>query len=410
VKRIAAIITEYRPDSHAEVLVTKFLKGFPTDKGFFAPRVDVASFYIDQIADEDIGLQRAAEHGVPVYSSVVKALTLGTEDLAVDGVLLIGEHGNYAWNEKEQHLFPRRYFMEQVCGVMATSGRSVPVFNDKHLSYSWDNAMWMYNRAQELGAPFMAGSSLPVTWRSPWLEHESGTPIAEAVIIGFSGLDICGSHTLEALQCMVERRAGGETGVRAVTCLAGDAVWRAASAGQWSRELVEAACAAIEDKPGGSMVDHCENPVAFIVEYCDGLQATVLMLSGYASSWAYAARVATEERGESSSIVATEFFCQGLGAPGGAYGHFSYLGLNIEEMFLTGTPTYPVERTLLATGVLEAALDSRHEGYVRKETPWLDVTYDSYHDLPWRPTGPRPSGAALDPWPPGGYGEPVGKP
>jgi hypothetical protein len=158
------------------------------------------------------------------------------------------------------------------------------------------------------------------------------------------------------------------------------------------------------------MVDHCENPVAFSVEYCDGLQATVLMLSGYASSWAYAARVPTEERGESSSIVATEFFCQGLGAPGGAYGHFSYLGLNIEEMFLTGTPTYPVERTLLATGVLEAALDSRHEGYVRKETPRLDVTYDSYHDLPWRPTGPRPSGAALDPWPPGGYGEPVGKP
>ncbi|MBT4612514.1 MAG: hypothetical protein HOC05_20885, partial [Gemmatimonadetes bacterium] len=165
-KRIAAIITEYRPDSHAEVLVTKFLKGFPTDEGLFAPRVDIASFYIDQIADEDIGLQRAAEHGVPVYPSIVKALTLGTEELAVDGVLLIGEHGDYAWNEKEQHLFPRRYFMEQICGVMATSGRSVPVFNDKHLSYSWDNAMWMCNRAQELGVPFMAGSSLPVTWRS----------------------------------------------------------------------------------------------------------------------------------------------------------------------------------------------------------------------------------------------------
>ncbi len=403
-KRIAAIITEYRPDSHAEVLVTKFLKGFPTDEGLFAPRVDIASFYIDQIADEDIGLQRAAEHGVPVYPSIVKALTLGTEELAVDGVLLIGEHGDYAWNEKEQHLFPRRYFMEQICGVMATSGRSVPVFNDKHLSYSWDNAMWMCNRAQELGVPFMAGSSLPVTWRSPWLEHELGTPIEEAVIIGFSGLDICGSHTLEALQCMVERRAGGETGVKAVTCLEGDAVWRAA-AGEWSRELTEAACTVMVDKPDGTMMDHCDNPVAFIVEYCDGLQATVLMLSGYASSWAYAARVPTKQRGGSGSIAATEFFCQGLGAPGGAYGHFSYLGLNIEEMFLTGAPSYPVERTLLATGVLEAALDSRHEGYVRRQTPWLDVTYDSYHDLPWRPTGRRPSGASLDPWPPGGYGE-----
>ena len=170
-KKIAAIITEFRPGSHAEVLVTKFLKGFPTDDGLFAPRVDVVSFYIDQLADNDIGLQRAAEHGVPVYPSIVKALTLETDELAVDGVLLVGEHGDYAWNEKEQHLFPRQYFMEQICGVMATSGRAAPVFNDKHLSYSWRNAKWMYDRAKQLGAPFMAGSSLPVAWRSPWLEH-----------------------------------------------------------------------------------------------------------------------------------------------------------------------------------------------------------------------------------------------
>lgn len=206
--KIAAIITEYRPGSHAEVLVTKFLKGFPTDEGLFAPRVDVVSFYIDQLADNDIGLQRAAEHGVPVYPSIVKALTLDTKKLAVDGVLLVGEHGDYAWNEKEQHLFPRQYFMEQICGVMSTSGRAVPVFNDKHLSYSWRNAKWMYDRARELGVPFMAGSSLPVAWRSPWLEHELDTPIEEAVAIGFSGLDIYGSHTLEC--CSVWSSAASE--------------------------------------------------------------------------------------------------------------------------------------------------------------------------------------------------------
>ena len=409
-KKIAAIITEFRPGSHAEVLVTKFLKGFPTDDGLFAPRVDVVSFYIDQFADNDIGLQRAAEHGVPVYPSIVKALTLETDELAVDGVLLVGEHGDYAWNEKEQHLFPRQYFMEQICGVMATSGRAAPVFNDKHLSYSWRNAKWMYDRAKELGAPFMAGSSLPVAWRSPWLEHELDTPIEEAVAIGFSGLDIYGSHTLEVLQCMVERRAGGETGVEAVTCLEGDAVWRAAEEGLWSRELAEAACGAIEAKSEGAMEENCENPAAFIVEYRDGLKGAVLMLNGHVTSLAYAARVgaggtsgngsAGEGGGGSSSVVASEFYCQGHGGQDGAYGHFSYLGLNVEEMFVTGTPSYPVERTLLTSGVLEAALDSRHEGYKRRETPWLEVSYRSYEKLPWRPTGPRPSGVSLDPWPP----------
>ena len=392
-KKIAAIITEYRPQSHADVVVTKFLQGFPTDEGLFAPRVELVSIYIDQFPQSDIGRRIAAEYGVTIYNSIVKALTLGGDELAVDGVLLIGEHGDYAWNEKEQHLFPRRYFMEQICAVMATSGRAVPLFNDKHLSYNWRDAKWMYDRAKELGAPFMAGSSLPLGWRNPWLEHELETPIEEAVAIGFSGLDIYGSHTLEVLQCMVERRAGGETGVAAVTCLEGDAVWRADDEGRWSRQLAEEACGCIVDKPEGSMEEHCENPALFLLEYRDGLRGAVLMLNGYVRDLAYAARVGGE-------IQATEFYLQGHGGQDGPYAHFSYLSLNVEEMFLSKKPSYPVERTLLTSGVLEAALTSRHEGYRRLETSWLEVPYRSYDELPWRPTGPRPTGACLDPWPP----------
>ncbi len=393
-KKIAAIITEYRLRSHADVLVTKYLKGFPADEGLFAPRVDVVSMYIDQFPEEDTGRQIAAEHGVPIYPSIVKALGQGGDELAVDGVLLIGEHGDYAWNEKEQHLFPRKYFMEQICGVMSTSGRGVPVFNDKHLSYNWHDAKWMYDRAKSLGAPFMAGSSIPVMWRDPWLEHEPETPIEEAIAIGFSGLDIYGFHTLEALQCMVERRVGGETGVAAVTCLEGDKVWRAADEGLYSRELAEAACATIEGKPEGSMEDNCENPALFVVEYRDGLKGAIMMLNGYVRELAYAARV-------EGQIQATGMYAQGHGGPeGGSYAHFSYLGLNIEEMFLSGVPQYPVERTLLTSGVLEAALTSRHEGERRLETPWLDVEYRSYDSIRWRPSAPRPCGASLNPWPP----------
>jgi hypothetical protein len=209
VKRIAAIITEYRPRSHADVIVTKFLKGFPTDEGLIPPQVEIVSMYVDQFAENDLSRQYAAEHNVPIYNSIPRALTLGGDKLDVDGVLLIGEHGDYAWNEKGQHLYPRKYFLEQICGVMATSGRAVPLFSDKHLSYNWHDIRWMYDRMAGLGAPFMAGSSLPLGWRSPWLEHGKETPIQAALAVGYSGLDIYGFHTLEVLQCMVERRVGG---------------------------------------------------------------------------------------------------------------------------------------------------------------------------------------------------------
>ena len=369
--------------------MTKFLKGFPTDEGLILPRVDIASMYIDQFPESDIGRDLATEHNVPIYSSIVKALTLGESELAVDGVLLIGEHGDYAWNEKEQHLYPRKYFMEQICGVFAKSRRVVPVYNDKHLSYNWHDAKWMYDRTKALGVPFMAGSSLPLGWRNPWLEYKLETQVEEALAIGFSGLDIYGFHTLETLQCMVERRAGGETGVAAVLCLEGDAVWQAAEDGLWPRELAEVACDSIENKPEGKMEDHCQQPSLFIVDYSDGLTGYVLMLNGYVTDLAYAGVVG-------SQIQGTEFYLQN----GNPHAHFSYLGLNIEEMFVTNIPTYPVERTLLTSGILEAALDSRYQGYVRLETPYLNIAYHSYAPLRWRPTGQRPTGATLELWPP----------
>ena len=69
---------------------------------------------------------------------------------------------------------------------------------------------------------------------------------------------------------------------------------------------------------------------------------------------------------------------------------------------LTGVPSTPVERTLLASGVLEAALISRREGYRRVQTDHLaQVSYTRTRDLPpYFPLGPKPSGAAVLPFPP----------
>ncbi|MFH1568980.1 MAG: hypothetical protein ABIL09_13370, partial [Gemmatimonadota bacterium] len=374
---------------------------------------DVVSLYIDHVLESDIGVGLARECGVPIYPSIRRALYCGPgKELAVDGVLLIGEHGDYPWNERGRHMYPRRYFYEQIAGVFGECGRSVPVFNDKHFAYDFADARWMWDRAAELRIPLMAGSCLPLAWRRPWLEYDLETPVEEAVAVGYGDGEAYGYHTIETLQCMVERRVGGETGVASVQCLVGDEVWRSRDRGEWSGELGEAACAAIENKPAGSMEEYASKPAVFLIRYRDGLRAAALMLDGYIKDWSYAGRVAgrPEVQGNHAGngdrqgaiaasgvdrlpvVHATEFFLQ----PDGPGASFGYLSRNIQEFFRTGVAPYPPERTLLTTGITDAMMISRHEAHRVVPTPYLDIAYRSYTALPLRPRGPRPSGACLD--------------
>ncbi len=228
-KRVAAIVTEYRRWSHADVIVTKILEGYNLDGKEF-PRLRLASLYVDQFPERDLSRALAKRHNFPIFDTIEGAVTLGRKELAVDAVLCIGEHGKYPTNERGQILYPRRRFFEGVCNVFARSKRSVPVFNDKHLAATWADARWMSERARELFVPFMAGSSLPVTWRRPVLRIPRNAEIVEAVQIGYGPFEGYGFHALEAAQCLVERRRGGETGVRSVQCLQGEEMWRRSTA------------------------------------------------------------------------------------------------------------------------------------------------------------------------------------
>ena len=384
--RVAAIITIYHPKSHADVIVTKFLKGMSTDEGFLAPEIEIVSIYLDHALENDIGLGLAKEFGVPIYPSIRRALHAGANELNVDAVLLVGEHGDYPWNERGRHMYPRRYFFEQIAGVFGESGRSVPVFNDKHFAYSFADAQWMWDRAQELEIPLMAGSSLPLCWRNPYVEYNKETKVEEALSVGYGGIEAYGYHALETLQCMVERRQGGETGVASVQCLEGNAVWQARDEGLWSAELATAACEAIQNKPEGPMEDQVKDPAVFLVEYADGLKTATLVLSGYVSDFSYAARVDGQVQG-------VEFYLQNEGP----FSHFGYLCRNVQDFFRTKKAPYPPERTLLTTGIIDAAMNSRHDYHRKIETPYLNIAYSSYEKLPQRPSGTRPAGASIDP-------------
>ena len=367
--RVAAIITEYRGYSHADVIVGRFLQGYMlTTTETYWPRTQVVSMYVDQFPESDLSRGMAARYGVQIKPSIEQALTLDTGELAVDGVLIIGEHGDYPHNEKGQHMYPRRRFFEETVDTFKKVGGTAPVFNDKHLGFAWNDAKWMYDQARQMKFPLMAGSSLPTTWRKPDLELPLESELDAALAIGYGGLEAYGFHALETLQCMIERRRGGESGVRAVTCLEGQAVWDAAAEGKWSRELLAAAVAEVSNKPDEQPEDRCPHPAAYLIEHTDGFRSAVLMLNGFTTAFGFAC----QRRGHAAAD-ATHFWLQ---EP--EFGHFSYLTHNIEAMYLTGVETYPPERTLLTTGVLDAVMTSRFQGHQRIETPWLaKVAYRS---------------------------------
>ena len=305
-KKVAAIVTTYHRYSHADNIVTRFMEGYSIVGKSFPPPCRVASLYIEQVGDMDIGRPLAKRWGVPV-------------------------------------------------------------FNDKHLSYSWADAQWMYDQSRKLGFPMMAGSSVPVTWRRPDLRPKPGTPWAGALAVGYGHYEVYGFHTLEALQVMTEQRKGGETGVKAVQCLEGKEAWDAARAGRWDRTLLDAALARV---PAGG---RSKNPVeqddadatVYLVEYRDGLHAAAYLSPRHVREFAFAGRVAQQ---------ADPLACW-YELPRPQRDHFSFLVQHIAHMMVTGQPAYPVERTLLTTGMLAFLIDSKFAGHKRLETPELNIAY-----------------------------------
>ncbi|MXZ34663.1 MAG: hypothetical protein F4Z21_05260, partial [Acidobacteria bacterium] len=232
--RIAAVVSEYRRYSHAQHIVDRFLWGYGWGNRHHRPPMDVVSVYVDQTPENTLIHDRMRRFPkMKKYPTIAEALTQGGSRLAVDGVLLIGEHGKYPKNEKGQTLYPRYEWFKEITRVFRDSGRSVPVFNDKHLSWKWEWAKEMVDISRELAFAFLAGSSVPVTPRLPSIDMPLGVEIEEALCLAVGGMDGYDIHALEGLQCMVERRRGGETGAASIHGLKGDPVFQAMNAGSW---------------------------------------------------------------------------------------------------------------------------------------------------------------------------------
>ncbi len=389
--RIAAVVTEFRRYSHAQHILDRYLYGYSWNGRHHVPDIDLVAVYTDQQPDGELSRERAKDFPrMKLYPTIAEALCRGGRRLDVDGVLLIGEHGNYPTNKKGQRLYPRYEFFQQIVNVFRESNRSVPVFNDKHLSWNWDWALEMVETARELDFPLLAGSSLPVTRRIPQVDMPLGARVEEALCVAIGGVDGYDIHALEAMQSMVERRDGGETGVEWIEATTEvDAIVKALAAGSfdqggWDPTLFRAClCRSHQLVPTRQGFNHTlptnrqietlvrdpqnrNTPVLYRYQHRDGLRMNMLLIEGVVNDFTFAARLT----GHSKPLSVQMFL-----SPREVCNFFNPLTHATETLFQTGQAPYPVERTLLTTGLTAAGIESLYRKGQRLKTPHLDVSY-----------------------------------
>lgn len=388
--RLAAITPIYFHPSHSDVIVTRWLEPLPEDKQFgwpvegSMPRTEIASLYIEQFGDNDIGREIAARHNIPLFSTIRDALTLGTGKLAVDGVLLIGEHGDFSLNEFGQKKYPRREYFDQIVEVFRESGRCVPVFSDKHFSYDDSSAFHMVSTAREMGFPLMGGSSTPLSGLAKPEKFTRDSHLKEAIGIHYDGVEAYGYHSIALVESIVAARQGGESGIESVTAYAGDSFWQAQKEGKWSAELFDAALQSIPistqkieqdnfrdhlvcPKPADVFQDRW--PLAFCFNHRDGFRSTHINLNGHIKTFAMAMQ-------DQSGALAASCTVQTLrDNKKYFYPHFATFNARIEEFILSGKSPYPVEHYLLETLAIAAAMRALAEPGKTIQTPWIDMRY-----------------------------------
>jgi hypothetical protein len=378
-KKIALLGTVSRTHSHAQHFIDRFLLGYGWQGAWRPPAVDLVSLYIDQFPEGDLARGRSKQFNVPLFPGIREALGLGQPGLAVDGVVIIGEHGDYPTNDRGQRLYPRYAWFKEVVKVFEDAGRAVPVFNDKHLSTDWAQCAEMVADSKRLGFPFLAGSSLPVTWRLPALELPTGTPMKESLCACYGGVDSYDFHGLETAQCLSERRQGGEVGISSVHAVKGPKVWEIIADRPDTRRLLASALSRSNTLPvengyptapvsfdwaRGAFPD----PIAYFIDHRDGFRTTMLLLA--IQDFNYAGL-----RADTGEVVACQMHLPMPGSGATTADFFNPLVRHIEDMVVHGRAPYPVERTLLTSGMTLAAVESLHRGQIPVATPEMNVRY-----------------------------------
>lgn len=368
--RIAAITTCFHPRAHADVILSRWFVPRETDRawGWNGPRSAIASLHTHQCPDNDVSRAFCREHGVPIHDTVADALCAGGSTLAVDGVMLICEHGKYNHSPFGSLLYPRKELFDQIVEVFRSSGRAVPVFCDKHYSWNFDWATEMVDTAREMGFFLFGGSSIPLCPRRPAINFSDAMHPINAVAIFFDQREAYGYHSLEFVQSVIEQRPGGESGVASIRTWTREQL--DAHLDEDRRRLLRAAIAAAPTTKPGDYRDACQPPLpeAFEVTHRDGARMLHVNLHGHVANWSIAMLA-----GDGESILSTSALHGGADEH---FPHFAALSRMIEDGLTGQTLPHDPRRNLLTTGATAAMMRAFAQPGVELQTPELQIAYE----------------------------------
>jgi hypothetical protein len=371
--RIAVITTCFRPRAHADVIVSRWHVRRPADAawGWSGPKSRVTGLYAHQCPDNDMSRSFCAEHGIALHHTVAGALCAGGSTLAVDGVMLIGEHGEYPHSSLGAHMYPRKEFFDEIVRVFRDSGRSVPVFCDKHFSWNWEWAQEMFRTSEQIGFLLFGGSSIPLCPRGPALDLTSDDRVKKAVAIFFEGREAYGYHSVEYAQSILECRRGGESGVESITAFPRDRFSDCLALDADFKTLLDQAIATAPTARSGGYLDHCDAakgfPESFLVQHRDGLSVLHVNLTGHIENWAIALSCDTRPRLAAAAAL--------HGGPDEHFPHFAALSRVIEDGLMTGKPAHDPKRNLLTTGITALMMQAFAQPGIPLKTPGLNIAY-----------------------------------
>lgn len=346
--RVACILNAYFPNSHADVFMSRLLDGYRLNGKWHAPRLRVTSLYVDQFPYNDMAREQASEYGIRICPSVSEAIA------DVDGIAVIGEHGDYPRTPRGNFMYPRKRYFDEIMRAFESKGRVLPLLNDKYLAYEWSDAKSMADTVRAKKIPFHCGSTIPMSWQRPPLNLPRSPKFDELLAVSYSDLEEHAYHAIEGMQAIAECR--GETGVAAVRYMEGDEVYK------YSPELLDAALSSRVNSPPQ---DRGQKPEAFLIRYRDGLKVSILNLNAKTRDYLIAVRLRNEPRPRSACFYISLY----------VHSHWGFMVQAFENLVLTKEAQMPLERTLLANGILLAGLESRRKGGQWIDTPELNISY-----------------------------------
>jgi hypothetical protein len=359
--KIAFLVEDFALQTPAQQLLDRFLIGFPRDGEFYRPEGCQIAIHLQDGADHSEIDRRVKDFGLRREQSIPAAVA------QADGLVIV---------PKTSQIAPNTEWVEAALrGV--PSGCCCFVYGG--LSPTLSEAKKLASLASTQKVSLIAGTTLPVTWRLPEVDLSVGARLREALIVVQGTSPMAELGGLEGLLPVIQRRRGGESGIRSVRLLEGADLWQAGHDGIWSWSLLVSALSRSDTPQGDSVKDGrtqdlvglglvqtlARQPRGWVLEHFDGLRSSVLVLDGVVADFNFAVQT------RDGPVISAQIYRP----PAPAQHHFSRLAEVIDDFFVRRKPPWPIERNVLIAGVLETFSKSSANGGAALETPALKISY-----------------------------------